>query len=138
MTDKIFKKGDAVVYVVNWSRTGRIRIRNCVVYSCGKKQMVLHDPKTGKEVGHHFQPAVEQYDHSIVVHAADYSDDLAISIGTYVQAYEIDGALCRIAYDKKTYNNKNYIACMQEKIDEVMTTEVTIKNWDEPNDYVRR
>lgn len=54
---KAFNKGDAVTYIGDWDRKGATFFRHAVVYSCGKKQMVLTDAETGEEIGRHFTPA---------------------------------------------------------------------------------
>ena len=54
---KAFNKGDAVTLINDWDRKGSTYFRHAVVYSCGKKQMVLTDAATGDEIGRHFRPA---------------------------------------------------------------------------------
>lgn len=53
---KAFNKGDEVTYINDWDRKGTVSFRHAVVYSCGKKQMVLTDAETGEEIGRHFRP----------------------------------------------------------------------------------
>lgn len=53
---KAFKKGDLVTYIDDWDRKGSTYYRHAVVYSCGKKQMVLTDAETGVEMGRNFRP----------------------------------------------------------------------------------
>jgi hypothetical protein len=53
---KAFNKGDAVTLVSDWDRKGSTYYRHAIVYSCGKKQMVLTDAETGEEIGRHFRP----------------------------------------------------------------------------------
>jgi len=53
---KAFTKGQAVTYIVNFDENGLFVFRQAVVYSCGKKQMVLTDATTGEEIGRHFRP----------------------------------------------------------------------------------
>lgn len=55
---KAFKKGDEVTYIGDWDHKGTVYYRHAVVYSCGKKQMVLTDAVTGEEMGRHFRPVV--------------------------------------------------------------------------------
>lgn len=54
---KAFNKGDQVTYIGCWDRKGTTYFRHAIVYSCGKKQMVLTDTETGEEIGRHFTPA---------------------------------------------------------------------------------
>lgn len=51
-----FKKGDRVTHFGDWDSKGTVSYRQCVVHSCGKKQMVLTDLATGEEAGRHFHP----------------------------------------------------------------------------------
>lgn len=53
---KAFKKGDLVTYLNDWDRKGTVTFRHAIVHSCGAKQMVLTDAKTGEEMGRHFAP----------------------------------------------------------------------------------
>lgn len=53
-----FKKGQAVTEISDWDRKGTVTFRHAVVYSCGKKQMVLTDAETGAEMGRHFRPEI--------------------------------------------------------------------------------
>ena len=54
---KAFNKGDEVTYINDWDRKGTTYFRHAIVYSCGKKRMVLTDAETGEEIGRHFTPA---------------------------------------------------------------------------------
>lgn len=51
-----FKKAQAVTYIADWDHKGTVTFRHAIVYSCGKKQMVLTDAATGEEMGRHFAP----------------------------------------------------------------------------------
>lgn len=53
---KDFNKGDEVTYIADWDCKGTTYFRHAIVYSCGKKQMVLTDAETGEEMGRHFDP----------------------------------------------------------------------------------
>jgi len=55
---KDFIKGQAVTFVQDWDRKGTVYFRHAVVFSCGTKQMVLTDAKTGEEMGRHFNPSL--------------------------------------------------------------------------------
>lgn len=54
---KAFNKGDEVTYINDWDRKGTAYFRHAIVYSCGKKQMILTDAETGEEIGRRFTPA---------------------------------------------------------------------------------
>jgi len=53
-----FKKNELVTYIADWDRKGTVTFRHAVVYSCGKRQMVLTDAETGVEMGRNFAPVV--------------------------------------------------------------------------------
>lgn len=53
-----FKKGQEVTFIGDYDRKGTVYFFHAIVHSCGKKQMVLTDAKTGKERGRHFAPRV--------------------------------------------------------------------------------
>lgn len=55
---KAFKKGDKVSLLGSYDNKGTMFFTDAVVYSCGKKQMVLTDERTGAELGRHFKPTV--------------------------------------------------------------------------------
>ena len=53
-----FKKGQEVTYICSWDNKGTVYFQHAVVYSCGKKQMVLTDAVSGVEMGRHYAPEV--------------------------------------------------------------------------------
>lgn len=53
---KAFKKGDLVTHFGSWDNDGTIWFRQCRVYSCGMKLMILTDVKSGEEIGREFRP----------------------------------------------------------------------------------
>lgn len=53
---KTFTKGEQVTLISSWDNKGTVTFRDAVVYSCGKKQMVLTDAVSGEEIGRHFVP----------------------------------------------------------------------------------
>lgn len=53
---KTFKKGQRVVHFGSWDDKGTVYFRQAIVYSCGKKQMILHCEVKGDEIGRHFDP----------------------------------------------------------------------------------
>lgn len=122
----IFKKGDAVVYVSNWDRKGSIRVRPCVVHSCGQKQMVLHDPVTGEEVGRHFLPGVEQMDLCLVVHADDYSEALALAQAEKIKAAETARFNRCLA---QTDTSEGYSKAIRRLYDAMLATPITVRSW---------
>lgn len=55
---KAFKKGQEVTYIADWDRKGTYMYQHAIVYSCGKKQMVLTDAETGREMGRNYNPSL--------------------------------------------------------------------------------
>jgi len=55
---KAFKKNQEATLIGNWDGQGTMFYRDVVVYSCGKKQMVLTCAITGEELGRNFKPEV--------------------------------------------------------------------------------
>ena len=51
-----FKKGQKVTLVVDWDRKGTIAVTPAMVYSCGKRIMVLTHALTGEELGRNYRP----------------------------------------------------------------------------------
>lgn len=49
-----FKKGQLVTVLGTWDGKGTVFYQQAIVYSCGKKQMVLTDEATGEELGARF------------------------------------------------------------------------------------
>lgn len=54
----MFKKGQEVTYITNYDRKGTFCYQQAIVYSCGKKRMVLTDEATGEEMGRNFKPVL--------------------------------------------------------------------------------
>jgi hypothetical protein len=52
----VFKKGDLVTLIADWDCKGTVYYQQAVVFSCGKKQMILTHEKSGEELGRHFRP----------------------------------------------------------------------------------
>jgi hypothetical protein len=63
----MFVKGQLVTFLQNWDNKGTVRICDLVVYSCGKKQMILVDCHGEKFEGRHFYPTESQYGSGVVV-----------------------------------------------------------------------
>lgn len=57
-TKAAFTKGQEVTILRSWDNKGTAYFINAIVHSCGKKQMVLIDAKTGEEMGRHFMPVL--------------------------------------------------------------------------------
>jgi hypothetical protein len=53
-----FKKSEPVTFIASWDDKGTFYYRHAVVYSCGKKEMILTDAATGEEMGRRFRPVV--------------------------------------------------------------------------------
>lgn len=61
---KQFKKGDKVTVFSDWDSRGTIKATQCIVLSCGKKQMTLALESTGENSGRNYRPSYN-FDHSI-------------------------------------------------------------------------
>jgi hypothetical protein len=59
---KAFSKGDKATQIGSWDNKGTVFYRDVIVYSCGRKQMVLTDAITGEEIGRHFAPVIGSLD----------------------------------------------------------------------------
>lgn len=79
MKMKAFKKGEMVTHFGDWDRKGTVYFRQAVVYSCGKKEMILTDKTTGEELGRFFKP-VEATGNELGTRKV-MSDDDAKSLG---------------------------------------------------------
>ena len=55
-----FKKGQEVWLIQSWNGKDTVSITPAVVYSCGKKQMILTHAETGAELGRNFAPSPTQ------------------------------------------------------------------------------
>ena len=77
-----FKKGDAVTIIRKWSKECATYAQKAVVYSCGKKQMVLTCAITGQELGRNFLPTAEQYSHGVVIVGHDDATIERVSLET--------------------------------------------------------
>lgn len=53
---KDFTKGQKVVFISEWNRTGTYTYRRAIVHACGNKQMTLIDAKTGEMMGRNYAP----------------------------------------------------------------------------------
>lgn len=105
-TKAAFKKGDLVTHFCDYDRKGTVSYRQCIVHSCGKKQMVLTDLKTGKEMGRHFRPEIGGfhfddylvYSGTMPVMSEEDSVAFALSIASQIVAAEksrLERALAR-------------------------------------------
>lgn len=88
----MFTKGQTVNLIQNWDSKGTVSVTPAIVYSCGKKQMVLTHAVTGEELGRTFLPAREQYSKALVVPSADDAQAIALDLATRIRvefiAYE--------------------------------------------------
>lgn len=62
----MFRKGQEVTYITNYDHKGTFCYQQAVVYSCGKKRMVLTDAATGEELGRNYVPALGSMEAGIV------------------------------------------------------------------------
>lgn len=51
-----FKKGQKATRIFSYDGKGTFAYQQAIVYSCGKKRMILIDAKNGEVLGRHFSP----------------------------------------------------------------------------------
>jgi|688.fasta_scaffold99366_7 hypothetical protein len=49
-----FSKGDKVTVIGDWDRSGTVWFTQGIVYSCGKRRMIVTDERTGEQLGKEF------------------------------------------------------------------------------------
>lgn len=106
---KAFTKGQEVTYISDWDRKGTVTYRHAVVYSCGKKQMVLTDAETGEEMGRHFAP-----DHGSLetVEMGGYAFRMAGGTFPRMTDEEAVEAGLKIAAAIQEYERQHYAQCL--------------------------
>ena len=57
----MFTKGQKVTHISRWNNLGDFTYRDAIVYSCGKKRMILTDEITGEEIGRNYNPSGETF-----------------------------------------------------------------------------
>lgn len=67
---KAFTKGQEVTYISNYDRKGTFCYQQAIVYSCGKKRMVLTDAATGKEMGRNYVPELGSLEAGVITTAS--------------------------------------------------------------------
>lgn len=116
-----FRKGELVTYINDWDRKGTFSYTHAVVFSCGKKQMVLTDAVSGKELGRHFQPVIGIYNEQVP--AATFprlTDEKAEEICRNFG--ERFNAINKANYERciaNHVNNAGYCKAIQEDIDQL-------------------
>lgn len=86
---KEFTKGQKVTIVANWNRLGDFTTREAIVYSCGKKQMILTDVTTGEEIGRNFKPTANQNGFNRIVADASKVEEIGLEMIAAHRAHEI-------------------------------------------------
>lgn len=106
---KAFNKGQLVTLFGDWDRRGTVYFRNAVVYSCGKKQMVLTDAETGEEIGRHFKPAIGEMLGTFPRMTDTEAHAHAAKVGAWVIEREkahLDGIMSREAFQHQATEYK--------------------------------
>lgn len=85
----MFTKGQRVNLIRNWDGKGTFFVTSAVVYSCGKKKMVLTNEKTGEELGRNFLPSRFQYNFALVVDVSEDANAVAAEQAALFIEYEI-------------------------------------------------
>ena len=57
----MFTKGQKVTHISRRNNLGDFTYRDAIVYSCGKKRMILTDEITGEEIGRNYNPSGETF-----------------------------------------------------------------------------
>jgi hypothetical protein len=112
-----FVKNQEVTYLQNWDSKGTVRIIDLIVYSCGRKQMVLVDATGKKFEGCLFQPTEEQIQYGRVVPRLSPEAALtaALELGATIVALERASMENSIARAGKSETH-NYTKSMREEI----------------------
>lgn len=135
-TTKAFTKGDLVTKISDWDRKGTVSFRHAIVYSCGKKRMVLTDAVTGEEIGRNFRPQVEQYGFDVVV--PRLTDEQAIEAGLAMGAKIVARELhqMEVAIERSGYTpDHGYVRAMRKGI--AALHEPRCASYDELSEEVR-
>jgi hypothetical protein len=105
---KAFTKGQEVTYISDWDRKGTVTYRHAVVYSCGKKQMVLTDAETGEEMGRHFDP----FQGSLETVSLGYGFKMAGGTFPRMTAEEAVEAGLKVAASIQEYERQHFARCL--------------------------
>lgn len=85
-----FKKNQNVFLIQSWNGKGEFQVVTAIVYSCGKKQMVLTDANTGRELGRNYLPTREQRARfDLVINDNEDARAIAMEQAAKFIAYEI-------------------------------------------------
>lgn len=115
----MFKKGDAVCWISDWDRKGTVHIVRAIVHSCGKKQMVLTNAETGKELGRHFYPhELQSWGYgfqtetcAIVTLVSDKAEVEALALSLAERIYERENA----EYERRIANTPEHEAYFRKQ-----------------------
>lgn len=117
-----FTKGQRVNFVQNWDSKGTVSVTPAIVYSCGKKQMVLTHAETGVELGRQFRPQREGWHNEWTLTADEDANAFAME-----QAIRIRNEF--IAHETKMIaesNGSEYWQKRQIVLNEVIATEAKV------------
>lgn len=114
----MFTKGQRVNLVQSWNGKGEVSIYPAIVYSYGKKQMILTHAETGKELGRQFRPQREGWSGELVLTADEDAQTIAMEMATAIREKFI-------AYETKLIaeaNGSEYWMKRKAVLDEVIAT----------------
>lgn len=109
---KAFNKGQLVTVFGDWNRRGTVYFRHAVVFSCGKKQMVLTDEATGEEMGRHFAPVMGDMLGTFPRMTDAEAHAHAAKVGAWIIEREkahLDGIMGRDAFQQQSVGYKESI-----------------------------
>jgi hypothetical protein len=109
MAKPVFKKGDKVTYIADWDRKGTVYFQQAVVYSCGKKQMVLTDEKTGNEMGRHFKPELGSTENRVGTNGGTY---MAGGVWPRLTAEEATEIGMKVAASIREFEDAHFARCL--------------------------
>lgn len=81
----MFSKGQKVNLVRNWNSKGEVSITPAIVYSCGKKRMILSHAETGVELGRNFRPQREGWSGELVLTADEDAQAVAMEMAVSIR-----------------------------------------------------
>jgi hypothetical protein len=119
MVNNGFRKGQLVTFLQDWDRKGSVKVYDLVVYSAGKKQMILVDETGQKFAGANFRPTFLQYGYvgaENEVHlrlTPEQADAAALDLGARVVAIETANKLRAI---ERNPNDPRFQQAMRDEI----------------------
>lgn len=118
----MFKKSQNVNLVKSWDDKGTVSITPAIVYSCGKKQMVLTHAVTGEELGRNFKPMREGWAGELVLTIEENAETVAMEMAIVIREKFIANETKMIANG----NGSEYWAKRQVALDKVIAGSASV------------